>query len=104
MFSVHPNLVITIIWDRKCSQLQCQHQVIPVEKFANHSPFGGHIRYEGQPLNRSQREVKTAAMDAIGFLYVLLGHSTVHLHDILGSRCKCACSEAGFLSQNGDHD
>jgi hypothetical protein len=28
--------------------------------------------------------------------------STAHLHDSLGSRRTCACSEAGFSSQNGD--
>jgi hypothetical protein len=32
-----------------------------------------------------------------------LGGSTVQLHDNLGSRRACACSEAGFRSQNGDH-
>jgi hypothetical protein len=41
-------------------------------------------------------------MDIIGFLYVCLGSSTVQLHYILGSRRACACSEAGFSSQNGD--
>jgi hypothetical protein len=42
-------------------------------------------------------------MDVIGSLCVLLGSSTVQLHDSLGSRRACACSEAGFSSQNGDH-
>jgi hypothetical protein len=41
-------------------------------------------------------------MDVIGFTCVSLGSSTVQLHDILGSRRACACSEAGFSSQNGD--
>jgi hypothetical protein len=42
-------------------------------------------------------------MDVIGFLYVSLGNSsTVQLHNSLGSRRKCACSKAGFNSQNGD--
>jgi hypothetical protein len=41
-------------------------------------------------------------MDAIGFLCVSLGSSTVQLHDILGSRSTCACSEAGFSTQNGE--
>jgi hypothetical protein len=41
-------------------------------------------------------------MDVTGFLCVSLGSSTVHLHDSLGSRRACACSEAGFNSQNGD--
>jgi hypothetical protein len=45
---------------------------------------------------------KTAVMDVIGFLCVLLGTSTVQLHDSLGSRRSWACSEAGFSSQNGD--
>jgi hypothetical protein len=31
---------------------------------------------------------------------VSLGSSTVQLHDSLGSRRSCACSEAGFSSQN----
>jgi hypothetical protein len=38
---------------------------------------------------------KTAVMD------VSLGSSTVQLHDSLGSRHACSCSEAGFSSQNG---
>jgi hypothetical protein len=41
-------------------------------------------------------------MDVIGFLCTLLGSSTVQLHGSLGSRHACACSEAGFNSQNGD--
>jgi hypothetical protein len=41
-------------------------------------------------------------MDVIGFLYVSLGSSTVQLHDSLGSRRACSCSEAGFGSKNGD--
>jgi hypothetical protein len=45
---------------------------------------------------------KTAVMNVIGFPYVSLGSSTVQLHDRLGSRRACACSEAGFSSQNGD--
>jgi hypothetical protein len=32
-----------------------------------------------------------------------LGSSTAQLHDSLGSRRACACSEAGFCNQNGDH-
>jgi hypothetical protein len=40
-------------------------------------------------------------MDVLGFLYVSLGNSTVQLHDSLGSRRACACSEAGFSNQNG---
>jgi hypothetical protein len=42
-------------------------------------------------------------MDVIGFLSVSPGSSTIQLHDSLGSRYACACSEAGFNSQNGDH-
>jgi hypothetical protein len=45
---------------------------------------------------------KTALMNVIGFLCVSLGSSIVQLHDSLGSRCACTCSEAGFSSQNGD--
>jgi hypothetical protein len=32
---------------------------------------------------------------------ISLGSSTVQLHDSLGIRRACACSEAGFISQNG---
>jgi hypothetical protein len=32
-------------------------------------------------------------MDVIGFLSISLGSSTVQLHDSLGSRCACTCSE-----------
>jgi hypothetical protein len=42
-------------------------------------------------------------MDIIGFLCVSLGSSTDQLHDSLGSRHACACSEAAVSSQNGDH-
>jgi hypothetical protein len=45
---------------------------------------------------------KTAVMDIIGILFVLLGSSAVQLHDSLGRRCICACSQAGFSSQNGN--
>jgi hypothetical protein len=41
-------------------------------------------------------------MAVINFLLELVGSSTVQLHDSPGSRCACACSEAGFSSQNGD--
>jgi hypothetical protein len=45
---------------------------------------------------------KIAVMDVIlGSLCVSLGSSTVQLHDSLGSRRECTCSEAGFSSQNG---
>jgi hypothetical protein len=46
---------------------------------------------------------KTAVIDVIGFLCVSLSSSTFQLHDSLGSRRACACSEASFSSQNGDH-
>jgi hypothetical protein len=57
-------------------------------------------KYDGGAVNRSQMEVKTAIMDIIGLLCVSLGSSTVQLHDGLSNRC--ACSEVGFSSQNGD--
>jgi hypothetical protein len=38
----------------------------------------------------------------IGFLCASQGSSTVKLHDNLGRRRSCACSEASFSSQNGD--
>jgi hypothetical protein len=41
-------------------------------------------------------------MDAIGFLYVSLGSSTVQLHDSLGSRRAWEFSEPSFSSQNDD--
>jgi hypothetical protein len=47
---------------------------------------------------------KAAVMDVIGFLCISLGSGTVKLHDSLGSIRACACSEAGFSSQNGDRD
>jgi hypothetical protein len=43
---------------------------------------------------------KTAVMDVIGYLCVSLGSSTVQLRHNLGS--ACACSMAGFSSQNGN--
>jgi hypothetical protein len=43
-------------------------------------------------------------MDVIGFLCVSLCSSTVQHHVSLGNRRECACSEAGFSSQNGDRD
>jgi hypothetical protein len=47
-------------------------------------------------------EVKQLVVEVIGFLCVSLGSSIIQLHDSLGSRCACTCSEAGFSSQNGD--
>jgi hypothetical protein len=41
-------------------------------------------------------------MYVVCFLYVSLDTSTGQLHDSLASRHACACSEAGFGSQNGD--
>jgi hypothetical protein len=41
-------------------------------------------------------------MNVIGFLCVSLGSSTVQLHDGVGSRRTCACSEICFGSRNGD--
>jgi hypothetical protein len=41
-------------------------------------------------------------MDVIGFLCVSLGSSTIQIHDSLGSRRACACSEAGLNSENGE--
>jgi hypothetical protein len=41
-------------------------------------------------------------MNAVSFLCVSVGSSTIHLHDILGWRRACACSEAGLSSQIGD--
>jgi hypothetical protein len=59
--------------------------------------------YEGELVNRLvTNRGKTAVMDVIGFLFVSLGSSTVQLHDSLGSRRACACSDTGFSSQNGD--
>jgi hypothetical protein len=45
---------------------------------------------------------RIAVMNVIGFLCISLGSSVIHLHDSLGSRRACACSEAGFSIQNGD--
>jgi hypothetical protein len=41
-------------------------------------------------------------MAVIVFLCVSRVSSTVQLHDSLGSRRACACSVAGFRSENGD--
>jgi hypothetical protein len=41
-------------------------------------------------------------MDVLSFLCVALGSNSVQFHVSLGSRSACACSEAGFSSQNGD--
>jgi hypothetical protein len=41
-------------------------------------------------------------MEVTSFLLVSVGSSTVQLHDSLGSRRACACSEAGFSSENSD--
>jgi hypothetical protein len=45
---------------------------------------------------------KIVLMEVIRFLCVSLGSSTDQLHDTLGSRRACACSEADISSQNGD--
>jgi hypothetical protein len=45
-------------------------------------------------------EVKQLKWTLIDFLCESLGSSTVQFHDSLGSRRACACSEAGFSSQN----
>jgi hypothetical protein len=45
---------------------------------------------------------KRAVIAIIGFLCVSLGSSTVQLHDSLGRRRACECSEARFNSQIGD--
>jgi hypothetical protein len=41
-------------------------------------------------------------MNVIAFLCLSICSSTVQLHNSLGCRRVCACSEAGFSSQNGD--
>jgi hypothetical protein len=56
----------------------------------------------GRVNNQVTNGSKAAVMDVIGFVRVSLGSSTVQLHNSLGSRCACACTEAGFGSQNGD--
>jgi hypothetical protein len=56
--------------------------------------------YEVESVDMTEMEVKQLQTEAMGFIYVSLGSSTVQLHDSLGSRC--ACSEGGFSSQNGD--
>jgi hypothetical protein len=62
---------------------------------------GGEMEVRGRVNKQDINGSKTAVMDAIIFLYVSLSSSTVHLHDSLGSRRACSCSEAGFGSQNG---
>jgi hypothetical protein len=58
--------------------------------------------YEGRLSKQITNGSKTAVIDIIGFICVSLGSSTAQLHDTLGSRCVCACSDADFSSQNGD--
>jgi hypothetical protein len=41
-------------------------------------------------------------MDVVRFLCLPLVSSTVQLHDSLGSRRACACSDVGFNSQNDE--
>jgi hypothetical protein len=59
-----------------------------------------HGMYEGELVKRQQMEVNV--MDVIGFLCLSLGISAIKLRDSLGIVRTCACSEAGFNSQNGD--
>jgi transposase len=63
-----------------------------------HLPAQLQVKVRKQATNGS----KTAVMNVIGFLCASLGKSTVQLHDSLGSRHACACSEAVFNSQNGN--
>jgi hypothetical protein len=60
------------------------------------------LNIRGSVSKQITNGIKTAVMDVIGFLCVSLGSSTVQLHDILGSRRACSCSETGFSNQNGD--
>jgi hypothetical protein len=60
------------------------------------------IVIQRRPSKLATNRSKTAVMDVIGSLCISLGTSTVQLHDSLRSRRSCACSEAGFSSQNGD--
>jgi hypothetical protein len=62
----------------------------------------GHIR--GRVSKQVTNGSKTAVMDVRGFLCVSLGSSIVQLHDSLGNRRACPCSEAGFSNQNCDRD
>jgi hypothetical protein len=48
------------------------------------------------------RVPQTAVMDVISFLCVSLSSSIVQHHNSPGIRRACACSQAGFSSQNGD--
>jgi hypothetical protein len=54
----------------------------------------------GRVSKQATNASKTAVMDVI--CSVSVDSSTVQLHDSLGSRRACACSEAGFSSQNYD--
>jgi hypothetical protein len=53
------------------------------------------LMYRGESVNKSQMDIKSCNVSP--------GSSTVQHHDRLGSRRACACSEAGFSRQNGDH-
>jgi hypothetical protein len=60
-----------------------------------------HISYQGVSKYVTNGSI-TAVMDVIDFLCVSLRSSTIQLHELLGRRRSCVCSEAGFSSQNGD--
>jgi hypothetical protein len=51
---------------------------------------------QGTASKQVKNVSKTAVMDIIGVLCASLHSTTVQLHDSLGSRHTCACSEAGF--------
>jgi hypothetical protein len=60
------------------------------------------VYLRGRVSNLATNGSTRAVMDVIRFLHVSLGNSTVQPDGSLGSRHACACSEAGFNSQNGD--
>jgi hypothetical protein len=57
---------------------------------------------QGRNSKYVTNESTTVVMVVIGVLYVSLCSSTVQIHDSLGSRRACACSDADFSNQNGN--
>jgi hypothetical protein len=60
------------------------------------------FQLQGGVSNYATNGSKTDVLDVKRFPCVSLGSSTVQLHDSLGNRCACACSDAGSTSQNSD--
>jgi hypothetical protein len=71
-------------------------------RFKQHLKFARQSKIRGKVSKQITNGSKTAVMDVIDFRCITLGSSTVQLHNSLGSRHACACSEGGFSRQKGD--